>query len=164
MANCSHPYLTKIPKSLPKDTDWLILNENNISSPEVKEIEHLESLSRLDLKNNRIEIISEDFVEYLGKHENLADLDISNNNLQTIPRNFAKLNITKMSLSGNRFKCSCNNMWMKNWLIKKKEMVQNYSTVSCQLESGRHIPFVQITDEDLTCPSMLIHNNKITMK
>ena len=164
VAKCSHPDLTQIPKSLPKDTDWLILNGNIISSPEAKEIEHLQSLSRLDLRNNNIEIISEAFVEYLDKHENLADLDISNNNLQTIPKNFAKPNITKMSMSGNRFRCSCNNLWMKNWLIKKREMIQDYTTVSCQLESGRHIPFVQLTDDDLTCPSMLIHNNKIARK
>ena len=164
VAKCSHPDLTQIPKSLPKDTDWLILNGNNISSPEVKEIEHLQSLSRLDLKNNNIEIISENFVEYLSKHDNLVDLDISNNKLQTIAKNFAKLNILKLSLSGNRFKCSCNNMWMKNWLIESREMIQDYSAVSCQLESGAHISFVQLTDADLTCPSMFIHNNKIIIK
>ena len=161
MANCSKSELTKIPKSLPIDTDWLILNGNNISSPEVTEIKHINSLSRIDLKDNEMKIISEDFAQFLSKHGNLDDLDISNNNLKTIPRNFKNVNILKLSLSGNRFQCTCNNMWMKNWLIESRNMIQEYNTVSCQLESGRHIPFAHLTDADLKCPSMFLYTNKV---
>ena len=164
VANCTHHDLTQIPESLPKDTDWLILNGNNISNPQIKEMEYLQSLSRLYLKNNEIEQVSEDFAEYLNKHKNLVDLDISNNNLKAIPRNFAKLNISNLSLSRNRFQCRCSNLWMKNWLIENREMIQDYNTVDCQLESGRHFPFVKLTDTDLTCPSMFIYKNKITVK
>ena len=41
---------------------------------------------------------------------------------------------------------------MKNWLIKKREMVQDYDAVDCELESGRRMPFVEL---DLMCPSTL---------
>ena len=160
VVNCSHPDLTQIPKLLPNDTDWLIINGNNISSPKIKEIEHLQSLSILDLKENEIQIISKEFAEFLSKHDNLVDLDISNNNLETIPRNFVKTNIKTFRLSENRFQCKCNNLWIKNWLIESREMIQDYKTISCQLESGTVIPFVQLTDADLTCPSMFIYKIK----
>ena len=163
MADCAHAGLTQIPKSLPKDTDWLIMSKNNMSSLQCKEIKHFHSLSRLDLKDNKLEQLPEDFVEYLSKQYSLMSLDISNNKLKTIPRNVEKVKfLTKLSLAGNRFQCNCNNMWMKNWLINSREYVQNYNTVHCQLESGRRMPYVQLTDADLTCPSMFVYNTKIT--
>ena len=161
MANCSHSDLTQIPKSLPKDTDWLILNGNNISSPEITEIMHIQSLFRLDLKDNKMELIPEDFIEYLTKHKSLDDLDISNNNLKMIPMNFGKIKVEKLRLSGNRFECKCNNMWMKNFLIDSREMILDYNTVDCQLKSGKSIPFILLSDTHLTCPSMFVHSTKI---
>ena len=164
MANCSHTGLTEIPESLPKDTDWLILNGNNISSPKITNVGILYSLSRLNLKDNEIEIISEDFAKFLAKNDTLVDLEISNNNLKTIPREFEKGNIRKLNLSENRFQCRCSNLWMKNWLIENREKIQDFNTVSCQLESGRHILFIQLTNDDLTCPSTFTFNIKITLK
>ena len=157
MADCVHAGLTQIPKSLPIDTDWLILPGNNISSLQIVDLQFLHDLSRLDLSNNKIKYISEDLVEYLRTNSNVVNLDISNNELKFIPRNFESVNfLKKLRISGNRFECKCKDMWMKNWIKDNTETIQDYNVVNCQMEFGKSIPFVKLHDADLTCASMFI--------
>ena len=152
VADCAHAGLTQIPKSLPIDTDWLILSGNNISSVQTKDLKFLPILSRLDLKQNKIKSIPEDFAEYLSNRSNAVNLSISSKETQKFES--AKV-FTQLSLSQNQFDCTCDNMWMRSWLIKKREMVQDYDAVDCEIESGRRVPFVELTDSNLICPSML---------
>ena len=157
VADCAHAGLTQIPKSLPNDTDWLLLLGNNISSVQIVDLQFLHDLSRLDLHHNKIKYISEDFVEYLRTNSNLANLDISNNELKFIPRNFESvIFLKKLRISGNRFECKCKNMWMKYWIKDNTETIQDYNVVNCQMELGKSIPFVKLSDADLTCASMFI--------
>ena len=156
MADCAHADLTQIPKSLPIDTDWLILSGNNISSLQIVDLQFLHDLSRLDLHNNNIKYISEDFVEYLNINSNLVNLDISNNELKSIPTNFENVTILKkLRISGNKFECKCKNMWMRNWIKDNIDIIQDYNVINCQMEVGS-IPFVKLSDADLTCASMFI--------
>ena len=142
VVDCAHAGLTKIPKSLPKDTGWLILSGNNISSIKYVDLQFVPDLSRLDLHNNRIKYISEDFVEYLSTFSNLENLDISNNELKFIPRTLESANFLKaFMISGNRFECQCSDMWMKKWLIDSREMIQDYNEVDCQKEYGKKDSF-----------------------
>ena len=155
MADCAHAGLTQIPKSLPNDTDWLILSGNNITSVQVVDLKFVPDLSHLDLQNNKIKYISEEFVEYLNTQSDLINLDISYNELKFLPRNFETVkNLTKLMISGNRFQCKCSNMWMKNWIKDNREKIQDYKEVHCEMESGHSVPFVQLPD--LTCASMFI--------
>ena len=156
VVDCARADLTQIPQSLPSDTDWLILSENNITSFQVTVLQFLPDLRKLQLQNNKIKSISEDFVQYLKTHHNLADLDISNNKLKVIPRNLMPNFLMTLKLSGNRFKCTCNNVWMKKWLIDSREVVQDYKAVDCQMESGHNISFIELTDADLACASMFV--------
>ena len=164
MADCAHAGLTQIPKSLPKDTDWLILSGNNISSLHMEDLKLLSILSSLDLKYNTIESISEDFVEYYSKHSNLINFDISHNELRTLPKNATFFK--KLSLSGNRFQCKCDNMWMRNWLINQSEAALDFSKVrlnnsgiiedatdiNCTLSSGEEIRMIDMNPRDMGCP------------
>ena len=152
MADCAHAGLTQIPKSLPIDTDWLILSGNNISSIQTEDLKFLPILSRLDLKQNKIKYIPQDFAEYLSNKSNAVNLSISSNERQKFESSKV---FTQLSLSQNQFDCTCDKMWMKNWLIKNRDMVQDYHAVDCEMESGRMVPFIELTDSDLICPSML---------
>ena len=157
MVDCAHAGLTHIPKSLPIDTDWLIFPGNNISSLGIVDLQFLHYISRLDLSNNKIKHISADFIEYLRTNSNVVNLDISNNELKFIPRNFESVNfLKKLRISGNKFACKCNNMWMKNWIKDNTETIQDYNVVNCQMEFGKSIPFVKLSDADLICASMFI--------
>ena len=136
VADCAHAGLIQIPKSLPRDTDWLILSGNNITSVQVVDLQFVLNLSRLVLNNNKTKYISEDFVQYLKTQSDLVDLDISNNELKSIPRNFESVKILKtLMISGNNFECNCNNFWMKNWIMDNRETIQDYKRVYCEMES-----------------------------
>ena len=152
VADCAHAGLTQIPKSLPFDTDWLILSGNNISSVQTEDLKFLPILSRLDLKENKIKSNPQDFAEYLIHRSNVVNLSTPSN--ETRKFESAKV-FTQLRISQNRFDCTCDNMWIKNWLIKNREMVQDYDAVDCEMESGRRVPFVELTDSNLICPSML---------
>lgn len=58
VVRCSRNSLNEIPKGLPKETTELYLESNNISLINPDRIRHLKSLTRLDLSNNRINILS----------------------------------------------------------------------------------------------------------
>ena len=152
MADCAHAGLTQIPKSLPIDTEWLILSNNNISSVQTKDLKFLSILSRHDLKDNKIKSIPQDFVEYLSNESNVANLSISSN--EKLKFESSKV-FTQLRISQNQFDCTCDNMWMKNWLKKNRGMVQDYDTVDCIMKSSRRVPFVELTDFDVICPSRL---------
>ena len=160
MADCAHAGLTQIPKSLPIDTNWLVLHGNNISSLQIVDLQFLHDLSRLDLSNNKFKHISEDFVGYLKTNSNVVNLDISNNELKFISRDFESVNfLKKLRISGNRFECKCKNMWMKYWIKDNTETIQDYNVVNCQMKFGKSIPFVKLSDANLTCASMFIDSN-----
>ena len=101
MADCAHAGLTQIPKSLPIDTDWLILSGNNISSVQTEDLKFLPILSRLDLKQNNIKSISQYFVEYLSNRSNAVNLNISSNETQTYnsTKIFMQLSLSQTNLT-----------------------------------------------------------------
>ena len=152
MVDCAHVGLTQIPKSLPIDTDWLILSGNNISSVQTEDLKFLPFLSRLDLKYNKIKSIRQDFAEYLSNGSNIVNLSVLSNETKKLESWKVFL---QLSLSGNQFDCTCDKIWMRNWLMKKREMIQDYGAVDCEMKSGRRVPFIELTDSDLICPSML---------
>lgn len=58
VVRCSRNALNEIPKGIPTETTELYLESNNISMIHSDRIRHLKSLTRLDLSNNRISILS----------------------------------------------------------------------------------------------------------
>ena len=161
VADCAHASLTQIPKSLPKDTDRLNISGNNIWSIQSENLKSLNILSRLDLQNNKIRHIEENLLKYLSTHSKMFNLDISKNNLTFLPRYIESTSfLTYLNLLENRFECKCHNMWMTDWLIKNRDIEQDYNSVNCEMASGRSIPFVQLSDTDVTCPSMFSQFSK----
>lgn len=58
IVRCSRNGLTDIPKGIPSETTELYLESNNISSISNDRIRHLRALTRLDVSNNKINILS----------------------------------------------------------------------------------------------------------
>lgn len=58
IVRCSRQSLSEIPKGIPSETTELYLESNTISAISVDRIRHLKSLTRLDLSNNKINILS----------------------------------------------------------------------------------------------------------
>ena len=154
VADCSGKDLKDLPTSLPPNLDWLLLLDNNISSIDLTNpnvIKYLNHTSKLDLKKNKLFKLSEGFLDIMIKNKRLSYLDISNNALTTLPQNIQKLTLKTLKLSENNFKCQCDNMWMKEWMLNNSDMITDYKTVQCQMSSDRQILVIKMNAEDLGC-------------
>ena len=155
VANCSSLGLTKIPSSLPRDTDWLLLSGNKISAldEEFSNMPFLKQLSKLDLKGNRVERLSKDFIEVFVQASQLLSLDISDNNLTSLPPNIKNIaSLNELWISGNQFKCRCDSIWMKDWILDNKtKLIPDHKSVKCQMPSGKSIPIIAISKVNMGC-------------
>ena len=155
VADCSYSGLKFIPHSLPKHTDWLLLSGNNFTSLNIQNMENnilLQYLSKLDLHNNKIRNISSKFLDTFTENNKLIYLDLSYNELITLPENVQNLSsLQTLKITGNKFKCSCNNIWMKDWFLNKSDLIDDYENVLCQMPSGKSIPIVKMDKADMVC-------------
>ena len=155
VVNCSSSGLTKIPPSLPRDTDWLLLSGNNISAldEELSNMPLLSHISKLDLRTNKIKRLSKDFIDVFVQASQLLSLDISDNKLTSLPPNIKNISsLNELWISKNQFKCRCDSIWMKDWILDNKtEVVRHHNSVKCQMPSGKWIPVIKMREVDLGC-------------
>ncbi|XP_043540113.1 leucine-rich repeat-containing protein 15-like, partial [Chiloscyllium plagiosum] len=94
--NCSHRSLVSVPRSLPLDTEILLLSCNNLTTVALSSFEIFSNLSDLDLSNNMIQHFDSDLPLPVVK------LDLSANSLTRIP-DFSNLrNLRKLILDHNK--------------------------------------------------------------
>ncbi|KAJ6647852.1 Protein slit [Pseudolycoriella hygida] len=139
VVRCSRNKLNEIPRGIPAETSELYLELNDISMIHQDRISHLKSLTRLDLSNNQISILSNYTFANLSK---LSTLIISYNKLQCVQRHglsglqnlrvlslhgnqismipdgtFADLqSITHIALGSNPLYCDCSLKWLSDWV------------------------------------------------
>nr|XP_022908749.1 protein slit [Onthophagus taurus] len=139
IVRCSKAKLKEIPRGIPPETSELYLDGNEITKIQADKISHLKSLTRLDLSNNQIGILSNFTFSNLSK---LSTLIIGYNKLQCIQRNalyglkslriislhgnqismipegtFANLtSITHIAFGSNPLFCDCNLRWLSDWV------------------------------------------------
>lgn len=145
VVRCSRTKLTEIPRGIPPETSELYLDVNEIQRIQADRISHLKSLTRLDLSNNQIMILSNFTFVNLTK---LSTLIISYNKLQCIERDalaglkmlriislhgndismipdgaFSDLHaITHLALGANPLYCDCSLRWLAEWV--KRDYVE----------------------------------------
>ena len=155
VANCSYSDLTEVPDSLPRQTNWLLLSGNNISSFMTEAMpanDKLFHLSKLDLNSNNITNITSEIIDNFTEINIIEYLGLSNNNLKCLPENIKNLTALKtLKISGNIFECSCENFWMKEWLLNETKLVENYESIKCQMNSGKLILVVHMDKTDMGC-------------
>ena len=76
--------LKQIPKGIPPETSELYLDVNEITSIDSHRLEHLKSLTRLDLSNNKVSVLPPYVFANLTR---LATLIVSYNKLQCVQEN-----------------------------------------------------------------------------
>ena len=159
VTNCSHSGLTHVPDALPEQTDWLLLSGNNITSltTESKLVnDTFYHLSQLDLHGNSLSKISAEMLNGFIQVNTLLYLDLSNNELSNLPDDIRNLTSVKtLKISGNRFKCSCQSFWMKEWLLNETKIVDDFENIKCQMKSGKWIPVVHMDKTDMECVSTI---------
>ncbi|XP_015174039.1 PREDICTED: protein slit isoform X3 [Polistes dominula] len=145
VVRCSRAQLTEIPRGIPPETTELYLDENDIKTIQPERLNHLRILTKLDLSNNQIGMLSNDTFRNLTK---LSHLIISYNKLQCVQRNalaglkslriislhgndisvipegaFEDLKlITHLALGSNPLYCDCSMRWLAEWV--KRDFVE----------------------------------------
>ena len=155
VADCSHSGLINLPNSLPEHTDWLLLSGNNLTSLSIKNTQNtelLKYLKKLHLHSSKITNISSKFLDIFTETNNLLHLDLSKNELITLPENVQNLSsLQTLNIFDNKFKCSCDNIWMKDWFLNETDLIADFETVLCQMTSGKWIPIVKMDKTDMGC-------------
>ncbi|XP_048524192.1 protein slit isoform X2 [Dendroctonus ponderosae] len=139
VVRCTRASLKEIPRGIPAETSELYLDFNQIKRIQADRISHLKSLTRLDLSNNQITMLSNMTFATLSK---LSTLIISYNKLQCIQRGslqglkslrilslhgnqvslipegtFAGLkSISHIALGSNPLYCDCSLRWLSDWV------------------------------------------------
>ncbi|XP_055692346.1 protein slit isoform X2 [Lutzomyia longipalpis] len=139
VVRCSRNKLREIPKGIPAETSELYLESNEITMIHPDRISHLKGLTRLDLSNNQINMLSNYTFSNLSK---LSTLIISYNKLQCVQRHaltglknlrvlslhgnqisqipdgsFSDLTaITHIALGSNPLYCDCSLKWLSEWV------------------------------------------------
>ena len=106
----------------------------------------------MDVSQNNIVQISSAFVDTLIENPKLIHLDISNNKLTSLPENLQNLSsLTELQMMNNKLECLCDKLWMKDWLLNNNEIIVDYKTIQCQMDSGKWIPIIHMSEEDMGC-------------
>ncbi|XP_037915556.1 protein slit isoform X1 [Hermetia illucens] len=139
VVRCSRNKLKEIPKGIPAETSELYLESNEITAIPMDRISHLKSLTRLDLSNNQITMLSNYtfanltrlstlIISYnrlqcvqrdaLRGLKNLRVLSLYGNHISMIPEgSFADLQaITHIALGSNPLYCDCSLKWFSDWI------------------------------------------------
>ncbi|KAK7109547.1 protein toll-like [Littorina saxatilis] len=107
-----HNY-THIPRMLPSHGPLsLNLSRQALSSLEA-ESGDVSRLQVLDVSNNRVKQVLNSFLDAAS---NLQVLDLRNNLLTSLPAQLQRLSVSNLRLSGNPLQCSCDLVWLGNWV------------------------------------------------
>ncbi|GFG30556.1 hypothetical protein Cfor_10839, partial [Coptotermes formosanus] len=145
VVRCSRVRLQEIPRGIPVETSELYLDVNEIQTIHADRLSHLKSLTRLDLSNNQISILSNfSFVnltklstliisynklqciqrDALAGLESLRIISLHGNDISMIPEGAFKdlKSITHLALGANPFLCDCSLRWLAEWV--KRDYVE----------------------------------------
>ena len=73
---------------------------------------YLQHLHDLKLTSNNVQELPEDLLDFMG---DLQLLYVDDNWLTRLSPHLG--NVKRIRLAGNPFRCDCNTLWMKNWLL-----------------------------------------------
>ena len=137
--------LVDIHTALPDGILELWYGHNNITS--VSQRSYLGRVKVLDLSFNHITSLhGAVFKEALQ----LETLNIQSNLLTYLPKTIQDLNLKDLKLSHNNFRCDCNSLWMKQWVIQNKHVIERWDTLSCINKAiGKN--FIEVIDSDFVC-------------
>ena len=125
-----------------------LLRELDLSSGLITEISNLtfanlSALEQLSLSSNQLKSLPGGVVDLA---ENLTALDVSNNRLSVVTEvTFSattRHRLRHLDLSGNRFLCSCELMWFRQWFVAQPSLFTNskYQYTCCCDDYLNQIP------------------------
>ena len=109
-------------------------------------------INHIELQYNNISKVSGNFVKSMG---HLDYVDISNNNITALPEVVTDLSNMTLYIGNNPYRCTCDMLWMANWLniSTANNIVKDYKQVRCESGKKQAIgkPVYELTKENLDC-------------
>ena len=155
--NCSSLNLHHLPSSLHNFTDWLILQNNDIKKLNDFHT-YFETISFLNISENKISTITTSFLANLSESKTLKWLDLSYNDLKRLPPQVQELtNLEKIWLHGNPIHCDCDMTWMIDWINNftttstREHVVVDHTKLNCHSGKMHGKPIYKLSKVDLGC-------------
>ncbi|XP_042900555.2 protein toll-like [Parasteatoda tepidariorum] len=128
--NCASKGLTRIPTRFPELTMELNLRENLLSNPVEINLPSASKLRILNLERNFISRL--DF----SLPNNLKVLLLAENNITRFFNN-PPSNVKTFTLSRNPWRCDCDTLPFRKWIIAHNSTILDVNEVRCSFEEGR---------------------------
>ena len=155
--NCSHLFAGELPTSVPNDTQWLVMDNDQVSKLSTP-YGYFDKIWFLNLRDNAVDYISDDFLDGLKTmQQQLRWLDLRNNKLEMIPRKIKELTfLEKVWLNGNPIHCDCRMLWMIGWLNNftlpnRKHVIVDYTDITCSTGKMAGIPLFVLDEVTMGC-------------
>ena len=115
--NCSNMSLASLENlRVPDETTWFIADSNNITN--ICSATNLMNITKIDLHSSGVITICDEYFEVLANHGIVYVLNLANNKITTIGSIITKLTSLETAyLAGNPIDCTCNTLWLTDWLV-----------------------------------------------
>ncbi|KAK3093300.1 hypothetical protein FSP39_013850 [Pinctada imbricata] len=148
IVDCRGTGMTDFPDVLPEGVLDLWFQNNNLT--EVPSKLYLTRVRQLFLSNNAINNIKPDTIKVI---RNVGEIHLDSNHLAKLPVEFQRVNASKITLQNNPFTCDCNTLWMKSWLMRRRDVIEDVLEVACNVddedENGKL--FISVADDQFIC-------------
>ena len=154
--NCTESDMEELPSNVPTQTDWFILTGGTLHVLS-QYFQYMTNLSKLELRDNRISSLSQDFITGLAHQKShVLMVDLQGNRLQRLPKLITKIRTIHLKLSGNPWFCDCDMLWMTDWLANAtipsgEPVVIDYDEVFCYNGKRMGQAVYTLKAEDMDC-------------
>ncbi|XP_067130979.1 leucine-rich repeat-containing protein 15-like [Centruroides vittatus] len=132
--NCAKKELENVPEFLIDNAAIVDLSYNFITEISRIDCDTWRNVIHLDLSHNSLELFT-GFV----MPPSLNFLSLRGNYLSELPETVTKLmdasSQFKISLSGNNWNCDCDSLFTKDWLVRNRQKIMDFSDVFCVRDS-----------------------------
>lgn len=148
IVDCSNQAFMSLPEVLPIRKLDLWFQRNNITT--LANRKYLEQIHSLDLSDNNLAQIEQGV---FNKMENVQKLYLNYNSLVSLPSEIQAHFSGKLRIEDNPFKCDCNTVWLKHWMINNPNITIDSQAVRCNVdkENEKGKKFISVPDEEFVC-------------
>lgn len=158
IVDCRNRGFRSLPKMLPSGSLDLWFHQNNITT--LSNRIYLNHIRSFYLSHNSLAQIESSVFRQL---KNLQELFLNFNFLVSLPSEIQDYFSGKLNIEDNPFKCDCNTVWLKHWMLNKPNITINSQKVTCNVdkehENGRQ--FLSVPDNEFVCLENFDSYNKV---
>ncbi|CAG2189263.1 SLIT3 [Mytilus edulis] len=146
IVDCNGKGLTEIPDSVPEGIVDIWIDNNDVPVFEFRS--YFRNVRQLFASNISLQQIKPSVFSRMKKMEVLK---IDHNQLLYLPTDIENLNLKLISLDNNPLICDCHTVWLKTWILKNTNAVDNIKHITCQTGIETIETLIAVPDSDFIC-------------